>query len=296
MIFKLFAILLFGLADAQKRVKLKNVDVLTLYAGKMTTGRRSAPLPQLQCVGGSAGCSAFVPTVVQCYNRGSDGIDIQWECKADMQMKYKFGQVQVTCEGFDYADDPYVLAGSCGLEYTIDRAGSSSSYSSNGGTSFWSSSNDDSSEEGSWALFIIIGFVIYLLVTNLNSTTEDRPPPYNPDFIPPAGTNPSSNAGWFSGSGRNRASSNSNDGPGFGTGFAAGAATGFAAGNAHARSNRRRNWFGQNSWFGGNSWTSSNNSYSQGFNDGRRSSPSRRRSPSPAATKTASGFGGTKRR
>ena len=29
--------------------------------------------------------------------------------------------VQVGCEGYDYPDDPYVLAGSCGLEYTIDR-------------------------------------------------------------------------------------------------------------------------------------------------------------------------------
>merc|ERR1712210_415487 len=71
-------------------------------------------------VGGSAGCSAFVPTVVQCYNRGTDGQDIQWECKADMEMKYKFGQIQVTCEGYDYPDDPYILAGSCGLEYTLE--------------------------------------------------------------------------------------------------------------------------------------------------------------------------------
>jgi len=176
MIKEVLTIVLLGLADAQKSVKLKNVDVLTLYAGRMTTGRRSAPVPQLQCMGGSAGCSAFVPTVVQCYNRGSDGQDIQWECKADMEMKYKFGQVQVTCEGFDYPDDPYVLAGSCGLEYTIDRVGSSSSHSSNNaGTSFWSSSNSntDTSEEGSWALFIIIGFVIYLLVTNLNSSSDD---------------------------------------------------------------------------------------------------------------------------
>jgi len=135
-----------------------------------------------------------------------------------MEMKYKFGQVQVTCEGFDYPEDPYILAGSCGLEYTIDRVGStgSTSYgsSNNGGTSFWSSS--DTSEEGSWALFIIIGFVIFLLVTNLNSSSDERPPPYNPDFIPPAGSNP--NTGWFSGPGRT--SSSSSDGPGFGTGFA----------------------------------------------------------------------------
>lgn len=32
---------------------------------------------QLTCVGGTAGCSAFIPQVVQCYNRGSDGIEVQ---------------------------------------------------------------------------------------------------------------------------------------------------------------------------------------------------------------------------
>ena len=30
------------------------LKVLTLYQGKMTTGRRSSPVPQLNCVGGSA--------------------------------------------------------------------------------------------------------------------------------------------------------------------------------------------------------------------------------------------------
>ena len=48
MIKDVLTIALLGLADAQKSVKLKNVDVLTLYAGRMTTGRRSAPVPQLQ--------------------------------------------------------------------------------------------------------------------------------------------------------------------------------------------------------------------------------------------------------
>ena len=52
-----------------------------------------------QCRGGSAGCSAFIPDVVQCYNRGSDGLEIQWECKTEMPMEYKFGKVQVSCEG-----------------------------------------------------------------------------------------------------------------------------------------------------------------------------------------------------
>merc|ERR1712107_882303 len=38
----------------------------------------------------------------------------------DMDNGLRFGQVEVVCEGYDYPDDPYILAGSCGLEYTLE--------------------------------------------------------------------------------------------------------------------------------------------------------------------------------
>ncbi|KAK0394065.1 hypothetical protein QR680_000553 [Steinernema hermaphroditum] len=38
-------------------------------------------------------CDRFPPRSVQCYKRGSDGIDVQWECKADIPKKYRFGQM-----------------------------------------------------------------------------------------------------------------------------------------------------------------------------------------------------------
>lgn len=31
--------------------------------------------------------------VVQCYNKGYDGVDVQWECKAEMNSQYEFGEV-----------------------------------------------------------------------------------------------------------------------------------------------------------------------------------------------------------
>ncbi len=108
----------FGSSDPGK-VLLRDVQVLTLKSGQMTTGRRSSPVPQLNCVGGSAQ-GQFKPQVVQCYNRGSDGQDVQWECKSDMDNLYRFGNVEVICEGYDYPDDPYILKGSCGLEYTLE--------------------------------------------------------------------------------------------------------------------------------------------------------------------------------
>ena len=39
----------------------------------------------------------------------------QWECKTDMDNKYRFGTIEVVCEGYDYPDDQYILKGSCGV-------------------------------------------------------------------------------------------------------------------------------------------------------------------------------------
>jgi hypothetical protein len=47
----------------------------------------------------------------------------QWECKADLNNDIRFGETTVVCEGYDYPDDPFVLVGSCGVEYTLERAG-----------------------------------------------------------------------------------------------------------------------------------------------------------------------------
>ena len=52
---------------------------------------------------------------MQCYNRGSDGTDIQWECKTDMIKKYTFDKISVNCEGFDFPEDQYILRGSCAV-------------------------------------------------------------------------------------------------------------------------------------------------------------------------------------
>lgn len=109
-----------GFTDGKKdRIKLRDVSTLTLHHGLWTTGRRTRPVPQLQCIGGTAMCKTL-PQTIQCYNRGSDGVDIQWECKADLDQNLRFNKIEVTCEGYDYPEDDYVLVGSCGLEYSID--------------------------------------------------------------------------------------------------------------------------------------------------------------------------------
>ena len=98
---------------------LSETQSLTLTNGRMTTSRRSYSMAQLSCVAGPCHHS---PNVIQCTNKGTDGNDIQWECKGEMDKNYKFGRLDVVCEGYDYPSDPYILVGSCGLEYTIEYA------------------------------------------------------------------------------------------------------------------------------------------------------------------------------
>jgi hypothetical protein len=72
-------------------------------------------------VGGEVGCQKeYQPKYAWCYNRGVVGSDVIWECKAELNPKVQFGATVVNCEGYRSPDDPYVLAGSCALEYTLD--------------------------------------------------------------------------------------------------------------------------------------------------------------------------------
>jgi hypothetical protein len=49
----------------------------------------------------------------------SDGAWVDWRCEADLPMGAKLVDVVVQCEGFDYPDDPYILADSCGVSFSI---------------------------------------------------------------------------------------------------------------------------------------------------------------------------------
>lgn len=310
------------------RVLLKDVSVLTLYKDQRTTGRRSSPVPQLTCVGGSAK-GDFTPNVVQCYNRGSDGSDIQWECKTDMDNAYRFGTVEVTCEGYGYPDDPYILKGSCGMEYTLEltEEGQQKSQQKNsyqytdkqyhGSKSSWNKNGE--SNIGTVFFLGAVALVIYIVYKTClssrdtpdnthspyhpESATGDRPPPYSP---PPYGFRDEYMPGGCSGSsaytGNTYADTNT---PNQGGGFWSGAATGGLLGYL----------FGRNNGYGGytqyqqpytSPWGS--RTYAQPRNTGgwfsgsgwpsgsSYSSGGGWGASSSSGTRTASGFGGTKRR
>lgn len=278
---------------AGKKVKLKDVQVLTLQQGEYTTGRRSSPVPQLQCLGGSAGCGN-APSVVQCYNRGNDGYSTQWECKADMSTSQKFGAIEVTCEGYDYAEDEYILAGSCGLEYRLERTGHGA------GSTYAHSPYYSSTKSSSFFQNILFlggaAFVIYVIYRSFMAPPgqDGDPPPYSDDRPPDYPGSP--RGGFFGGGG---GGGGVPPAPGFRPTYQTDASCGAAGGSAGLG--------------GGGFWTGAATGGLLGYMFGSRNNPGYQTAygyprestfassrsfggSSSSDTHTSSGFGGTRRR
>lgn len=101
-------------------VLLSSIKTLTLRKDLKTSHNRVSAAPQLKCVGGSAK-DVYEIDVLRCKNSGSayGDEDIQWTCSASLPSEFKLGSTDVICEGFKSTDDPYVLKGSCGVEYRL---------------------------------------------------------------------------------------------------------------------------------------------------------------------------------
>ncbi|KAI9746324.1 MAG: hypothetical protein M1818_000036 [Claussenomyces sp. TS43310] len=101
-------------------VLLSSVKSLTLRASSKTSHRRVSAIPQLKCIGGN-GKGHYEIDIMRCQNQGSDYDDdnIQWTCTASLPEDFKLGSTDVICEGYDSPNDPYILKGSCGVEYRL---------------------------------------------------------------------------------------------------------------------------------------------------------------------------------
>ncbi|XP_062286329.1 store-operated calcium entry-associated regulatory factor [Scomber scombrus] len=312
-------------------VLLRDVQVLTLYKDRYTTARRSSPVPQLQCVGGSAGCQAFIPEVVQCQNKGWDGVDVQWECKTDMDNAYRFGRIEVSCEGYNHPADAYILQGSCGLEYTVelteegrrrtqgkggshsDGFGGFSGFASNFFSGFFGNKNHpqhNQQRQQSWhssgtedsagmlgvAVLLLLAYGVYKLFLSGNTPQGGQdsthtgyprdnqhaagppPPGFKPDFTGYAGANPG--YGFHSDYTHGQQYPRGQAAPGTGNGFWTGMGTGGVLGYLFGR--QRNQPYNYN--------------HHSGYTDHRPPPARDSSSSSSSGTRTASGFGGTKRR
>lgn len=251
-------------------VLLSDVSSLTLRSGKPTAHRRVSAVPQLACIGPKKLCSLYFVDVMRCKNEGSDYNDdnIQWTCKASLPEEFKLGSTDVGCEGYESSDDPYILKGSCGVQYrlALTKKGEKTFGSSHGdGSTHGFESKGKVQEAIFWLIFIAVGGIILLSAFGCiglsrhraggraaggnswgggGGGSDDPPPPY--DWRPPQKprTRPySSRSHWSDRSNRGETWR-----PGFWTGALGGTAAGYALGNRGQ--GRRQNGAQGSSWVG----------------------------------------------
>ena len=101
------------------RVLLSDVESLLFQTNQMTTGRRSIPVQQMSCSGWN--CRKG-PDSIMCKNKGMTDNDIVWECTGHgLTPGYVMKGATVSCEGYSNSNDPYILRGSCGVTYNIEK-------------------------------------------------------------------------------------------------------------------------------------------------------------------------------
>lgn len=106
------------LHNKMSRLELSKIPSLTFYQDSLTAARRTSPVPQLVCQG--APCKLYKPEVVRCVSLpGGYGTEVDWKCEADLPESLRFGRVEVSCEGWSKPGDPFILKGSCSLEYRL---------------------------------------------------------------------------------------------------------------------------------------------------------------------------------
>jgi hypothetical protein len=274
-------------------ILLSQVKSLTLRANAKTSHRRVAAVPQLTCKG--PGCAHYKVEVMRCTNQGGgyNDEDIQWSCVADIPVEFKLGSTEVICEGYANRDDPYVLKGSCGVEYRLllTDAGEEKY-----GNSYWGGGKSDG-EGWTWSsvlfVFIFLGVLFWIIYAAYQAVPAARRIPRRPGGFwgggwGPGGGGPGGGDPWdppppYPGK---RYNYGQQEGwrPGFWTGAATGAAAGYMAGNRGQQQQqpippRGGGWFG-----GGNS-------------GGYDAAPRRNGSSSSSSTRHEStGFGSTSRR
>ena len=122
-IIPLFLILIsLGAVFGAGPILLSNVKELHFRAGELTASRRVPPVNQMTCVGGTGQRESHKVTYARCVNThyGTNNQEPVWRCEIGTFDNVKLGQAWVNCEGYKDSDDPYVLDGSCALEYTLD--------------------------------------------------------------------------------------------------------------------------------------------------------------------------------
>lgn len=168
---------------SRNAILLSKVESLTFRSGRMTTNRRVPAVPQLTCVGPPSVCALYNIDIMRCTNEGSDyeKENIQWACRAELPEEFKLGATDVACEGYESSDDPFVLKGSCGVEYRLllTARGEKRFGKEHGDGDDWSPGNGSEGSSGTLAkvvFFAIFGVVLFVIISGLVNACRRNPP------------------------------------------------------------------------------------------------------------------------
>jgi hypothetical protein len=286
-------------------ILLSEVQSLTLRSGKQTTHRRVPALPQLKCISPKSICALHTVDVMRCQNQGSgySAEDIQWSCTASLPSTLKLGSTDVICEGYSSPDDPYMLRGSCGVEYRLVLTDEGErKYPDLAGGKGWGGETD----WAGWLFGVVFVAIAAWIVWGACTAAGAQP---GPGRRRPRGWG--GGGGWGPGGGGGGGGDGFNDPPppypgtkpdggaqgwrpGFWTGLAGGAAATYLAGNRN-RNAQQDNLYGRNN--GGSGWFGNNDNadYGSTWGSGRTRSGGSG-SSSSSARHESTGFGSTSRR
>ena len=162
-------------------ILLSKVESLTFHNGKKTTARRASAVPQLNCVGPKNICKLYNVEVMRCTNEGADydAENIQWACRADLPEEFKLGGTDVSCEGYASSDDPYVLKGSCGVDYRLlltDKGEAKFGSGRRGSNPFDDAGEGGGSTVAKLIFFVIFGGVLLTIIFKMLQACQRNPP------------------------------------------------------------------------------------------------------------------------
>lgn len=213
---------------------LTKATALTFYKGQMTTGKRSAPRNQLNCIGGNACDQSSIINAVQCTNTGVDGYGaVQIKCETQLPTNLVLSNTKVICEGCTASGDFHKLLGSCGLLYSLDDTNKNSN-NDNNNTNYYSDGDGVLLFIFLVIIVVTIAFCIFYICndftmsnsrssytclpiaqsvpfsSNVNTTSyypqtstttysQSSAPPYNPSYSSLYGSNRQSNGNTFTG-------------------------------------------------------------------------------------------------
>jgi hypothetical protein len=169
LLFALGSYFVYGYND---RVLLTSVQSLTFVKDAYTTGRRNSPIKQLQCVSSIACTYAHTVQAIQCVNIGTnDRNEVQWKCETELDKRIRLGNTIVSCEGYDNSDDPYILKGSCGLEYSMHFANSDNNIMGKSSSSYH---DQNKNREQDYFQFFFLLFCVVIICIFLLSFCKSR--------------------------------------------------------------------------------------------------------------------------